>query len=172
MSPVQVCINLCLKLALGLAEIFPLICTSWATAPGDPRAQPRAGRNIGTSLLSAEEEEVSGKKPRGPRVLSRWLVQSPHVLRPRKVSIMRRSTIPPQRADNHMCQLLNFCFKKRQGTEKEWDGGMWIPSGSIPDWKGHQSGCRDVWVLALLPLWVLLLSSVSSFWASGYLVIK
>lgn len=61
MSPVQVCINLCLKLALGLAEIFPLICTSWARAPGDPRAQPRAGRNIGTSLLSAEEEEVSGK---------------------------------------------------------------------------------------------------------------
>ena len=35
MSPVQVCINLCLKLELQFAEIFPLICTSQAAAPQD-----------------------------------------------------------------------------------------------------------------------------------------
>lgn len=107
MSPVQVCINSCLKLALGLAEIFPLIRTSWVTAPGDPLCTAQGREEHRDLFTPAEEEEVSG-----PRVLSSWLVQSPHVLCPRKVSTMRRSTIPPQRTDNTCVSFKIFALKK------------------------------------------------------------
>ena len=88
-------------------------------------------------LHSQGRKKQPEERKLGPPVL--WIIQSPHVLRPRNGPTTKCSMIPSQGADDiHTYQLLNFCSKKRQETEKEWEGEIWSPSGSISDYKGSK----------------------------------
>lgn len=65
MSPVQVCINLRLKLELRLAEIFPLICTLRAAAPQD-RLHAAQGREEHRQFSLSGDKEKAGEEKLEP----------------------------------------------------------------------------------------------------------
>lgn len=115
MSPGQVCVNLCLKLGLQLAGIFPFLCTPRAATPRDQECIPRAGRHH--ALLYSPRIRGKGWKKPGPA--SQLLVKDTTYDGMLAEVKPKREIATPPPFSVHVCLGYTFMFTCAQRPEND-----------------------------------------------------
>lgn len=162
-SPVQVCINLCLKLEFRLAEIFPPICISRAVAPQDCCAQPRPGKNRYNSSFSGRRKTPGESKlrPKGTPQFTCPVFSCSLSSEGTYYEMFDDSS--PNRRNTHATCVTVFAAQRKDENLKR--SGM----ERYEAHKGEsQSGCWEQGALVSLPTVHPLGQVISSFWASQF----